>query len=104
MFGQPVVWNVQGAELFKTNFGTLLTILMVTMMLSYGVRKFVMMYRMDNPVIRQYPLQINLSDNKSLYHYGPSSSHFNLAFGFADGRKLPSSIGSFEVSYTIRTA
>ena len=58
------------------------------------------MFTLSNPDIKSMPFSINLTDSKNSYSYRPSSSHFNIAFGLADGKVLTPDIGSFEALYT----
>jgi len=100
LFGLRMEWTVNGAQKFKTYVGAVLTVVIGTIILAFGIRKFIEMYTVSNPDIKSFPLKINLTDPKNPYSYQPTSSNFNIAFGFTDGRVLTPNIGSFEAIYT----
>ena len=93
-------WNINGNAKFKTYVGAVLTIMIIILILAFGIRKFIDMYTVSNPDIKILPVNINLTDPNNRYSYKPTSSDFNIAFGFSDGRPLPPDIGSFEAIYT----
>ena len=44
IFGFQVQWTVDGDRKYRTNIGSLLTLVFCTVMLGYGAKKFVGMY------------------------------------------------------------
>ena len=93
LFGMQVKWLVDGQEKFKSYVGAVLTLLISSIIIAFGARKFQEMYTQSSPDIKSYPLKINLTDDK--FKYTPSTSNFQIGFGLTDGRTLPASIASF---------
>ena len=55
MFGQPLpTYNVHGEELVKTKFGAVLTMLLLTSIMIYGMYKFIQMESRANANISEY--------------------------------------------------
>ena len=100
LFGIEMKWTVNGNHKFKTYVGSVLTIMIITLILAFGIRKFIEMYTVSNPDIKIQTVNINLTNPTKLYSYKLTSSNFNIAFGFSDGRPIPPNIASFEAIYT----
>jgi hypothetical protein len=49
--------------------GAVLTIVIGTIILAFGIRKFIEMYTISNPDIKSFPLKINLTDPNNVYSY-----------------------------------
>jgi hypothetical protein len=53
-----------------------MTLVVISVALAFGARKFTEMYTMSNPQINSFPLKINLTDPKQRFNYHPASSNF----------------------------
>ena len=82
IFGIRMEWTINGDPTFKTYIGAFFSILCMSIVLAYSIREFIDMYTYANPDVKSSTVKINLSDPEIMYNYHPSSSNFNIAFGY----------------------
>ena len=64
IFGQSLNWRVKGEEKHKSTIGVILTVMVTSIMLFFGIKAFVSMVDHDNPKVVQRLESLDLTVNE----------------------------------------
>jgi len=98
MFGEEVKLTYKGKETFNTTIGSLLSLAIIFMLMSFGGYKLFILISRDNPDVSQQTFLRDLDSEPPLIPYNDSVKvgGFDIAFGV--GRPIDSSIGYYRVN------
>ena len=108
MYGQSISLTYKGEDSFKSPLGTAISIVVLVLLMSFGLYKFIILIYRINPDVSQQILlrDLNLEPDFRPYQEalrGGSSLNENTSprafdFSFGVGRPIPPSIGFFSVN------
>ena len=81
LFGEQIVFQIKGADSYKSVLGAIISVVVITIVLAYGYNKFQIMKNFEGT---DYQTITNAKALNSTERFENAETHVNVAFGLVD--------------------